>query len=327
MAKLPTVSKNRLVVDEAIIKRLAAAGRFARTLRVFFWTGAAAIAGICQYTTWPETGNPTTSQVVGIAATLVVFLFAVASIFGDKDVTDEVSSALKAQASAEASREELEETRRLWPDIERLVALFQVQSLFRDHAETAAATRMTDEAKLTSTMLTLVKRQLPAAAGLDYADMWTICLYRADQIAGDCRFELRAVEHLRAIECDLKDARIWPEGQGVAGLALSTASEILIEDLQSGPARAIFKSSGTERDYDDERYRSIVAVPIYVQGASRPWGVVTGTSSRVGHFNHAHEDGLKNVDAIRAVARYSALLVAIARNVDPASASVAAGTP
>jgi len=306
--KSPSLREN---LNSTILSRLQRVWLGTKLFRAIFFAGAAAVAGVCQYTTWPTNQPPNTSQVIGISATVVVFLAAALAVFIDQDATNEIAIAQRAVHRAEDLRERLEDTLRVWPNVERMVALHQAISLFRDHIESACVAMVGDESNLLSSMLTLGKRQLPSAAGFSYADQWTICLYRAEQIKGDCRFELKLIEHVRAIDCAKDEARVWPEGRGVAGIAFSNSSEVLIEDLTSEAARAVFKPSGMERTYDDDRYRSMVAIPILVQGNDKPWGMVTATSSNVGHFNHDPEDGLKPVEAMRALSRYAALAVAV----------------
>ncbi len=301
----------RGALNEITIARLRSVWRSTRLFRAIFFAFAAAIAGAAQFVTWEPTETPTTAQVVGICATVVVFLAALVAVISEKDSVREIELAQRAVGQAETLRERLEETARLWPNVDRMVALHQANSLFRDTLESACVAMVGDERQLLSGMTTLVERQLPAAAGFSYADQWTICLYKALPASGDCRFELHLVEHLRAIKCDKSTARIWQEGKGVAGVAFSNASEIMIEDLASDAARAVFKPSGMERNYDDDRYRSMVAVPILVQGDARPWGIVAATSDTVGHFNPDAEQGLKPVEAIRSFAKYAALAVAM----------------
>lgn len=312
-------SSIREALNAATIARLEAVWLGTRMYRAIFFALAAATAGAAQFITWGPTQSPTAAQVVGITATIVVFLAALISVFTERDAVREIEIAQRAVSRIEDLQDRLEENARLWPNVDRMVALHQATSLFRDHLESSCVAMVGDERTLLSGMTTLVRRQLPAAADFSLADQWTICLYKAEQITADCRFVLKLVEHLRALECSKGTAREWPEGIGVAGISFSNASEILIEDLTSDGARAIFKPAGMERIYDDDRYRSMVAVPIMVQGEAKPWGIVTATSDAVGHFNHDAEDGLKPVDAIRALAKYAALAVAMVQARDRAA--------
>ncbi len=311
----------RASFDAVILSRLRSIRWGNILFKAIFFALAAAIAGIAQFVTWPEGASPTNAQVVGICATIGVFLAALVSIVSEKDATREIEIAQRLHAKAEEYRERYESTVRDWPDIERMIALHLVTVLFRDALEGACLAMSGDERTLISSMTTLAERSLPAAAGFSYADEWTICVYAAEPVEGDCRFQLRLVEHLRAIKCGKDTARVWPEGRGVAGIAFSNASEIVVADLTSETARAVFKPSGLEREYDDDRYRSMVAIPILVQGAERPWGIVTATSRANGHFNHEHEEGIKPIEAIRALADYAALAVAMIDSRDRAANS------
>lgn len=300
-------------LNDAILSRLASAKVASTAFRLIFFAGAAAVAGVCQYTTWPVNSPPTTSQVVGICATIVVFLAAMVSILTDKDATSELDCAQRAMHAAEQLQERIDQSLRLWPDVETMVALHNSIMLMRDNLESACASAVVID-DLLSKMLTSVERTLPAAARFTYSDPWTICLYKAQETSqGSGRYELVLVEHLRAIKCEKSSARAWPEGKGVSGIAFTNASEIQIPDMTETSAVALYNSAGVGRQYDHDRYRSMVVVPILVRGMTRPWGVVAATSSNVGHFNHEFEDGLKPIEAIRAVSRYAALAVAMDR--------------
>jgi hypothetical protein len=168
-----------------------------------------------------------------------------------------------------------------------------------------------DTETLISNLTKISARTLVIAAGFSLADQYTVCVYRAEAAAEPNRYELHLVEHIRAIDCEKGTARIWPEGKGVAGVAFSNASEILVADLSADGIRAVFQPDGLTRDYDDDRYRSIVAVPVHVEGNERPWGVVTATNDRPEHFNHLDQPGLKPEEAIRVLANYVALAVAV----------------
>lgn len=305
------ITSARSKLNASIAARLKSVGMASKLSTLVFFAGAAAVAGVCQYTTWPNGAPPATSQVVGICATVVVFFSACLSIVSNKDVTSELEAAQKAMADAEYLQDRVDEAVRFWPDVEAMIALHTTISLFRDQMESACLSSV-DQDTLLGSMLTLVERTLPAAAGFSYSDPWTICIYKANEVGvGTNRFQLDLIEHLRAVKCDKKDARSWPEGKGVSGIAFSNACEIQIPDMSETAAVALYNSAGVARDYDRLRYRSMVVVPIQVQGMARPWGVVAATSSRVGHFNHDDEDGLKPIEAIRALARYAALGVAL----------------
>ena len=224
------------------------------------------------------------------------------------------AGSLKATEMAERLEQERERVQSILdnlPDIERNIALYQSTKLMRDALEQSCVAMTGDIDALVGVLIKLSSRTLLVAAGFSLADQYTICVYKAVLRADDCRYDLRLVEHLRAIECEKDTARTWPEGKGVAGVAFTNDREIVVADLSDESIRTVFQPSGLRRDYDDDRYQSIVAVPISVAGQERPWGVITATNDRPDHFNHNEEPGLKPEEAIRALANYAALAVAI----------------
>lgn len=84
---------NRARLDKAISERLSSISLSRKLSQSIFFAGAAAVAGICQYVTWPDGSDPSAAQIVGIAATIVVFFAAVIAIVADKDADKELDAA------------------------------------------------------------------------------------------------------------------------------------------------------------------------------------------------------------------------------------------
>jgi hypothetical protein len=307
------LDRPRAELHKATLSRLKGHSLFLKLFNSVLIAGAAAAAGIAQFLTWPEGTPPAPAQVVGITATAVVFLAAVVNHFGEKNTADEVAAAHSAQREAEVIQEKLNETFERLPDIDRILALVEAHRLMRDGLEGAVVGELEDEAKLAALMMRVAELPLLKAAGFRTGDLYTVSLYQARRAPDGCRFELHLVEDLRALPCDRTEARVWPEGRGATGIAFSKAAEIIVPDLTNPTARSIFDSPDLHKNYDDDRYLSIVAVPIMVQGDTHPWGIVASTNDLPAHFNHLDEDGIKNEEAIRALAHYAALAVAIAR--------------
>lgn len=306
--------ETRVELNARISARLRSAWTASKLLRGCFVAGGAALAGAAQFWTWPDGGNPSSAQIVGIGATVAVFLAAFISILTDKDASEELRLAHIAAAYAEDAQDKAEEISRLFPDIERMIALYNSTLLMRGALEHATVAMVGDETHLVATLLKLADKQIAIAAGFNLSDQYTICVFQAAMGADGCRYELQLVAHYRAIECAVTTARTWPEGQGVAGVAFSNSMEIIVGDLTQDSARAVFSAPGMQRSYDDDRYRSIVAVPVLVEGNAKPWGVVVATNDREGHFNHDQKPGLKPEEAIRALANYAALAVAMVQS-------------
>ena len=113
---------------------------------------------------------------------------------------------------------------------------------------------------------------------------------------------LRCIAHLRKIPCEIGEARAWPEGVGVAGIAYSMNHEIIIQDMSSADALAMFDLKTLTREYDKVRYASMVAVPINVGTNPKPWGVAVVTSDRANHFSSEPSYGVATAEPIRAIA-------------------------
>jgi GAF domain-containing protein len=157
--------------------------------------------------------------------------------------------------------------------------------------------------------------------GFEQADRWTICVFYGDIDQREGRRVLRCVAHARAIECDISEARTWPEGVGVGGVAYANAREVIVPDLVDEAMGTVFDLGDRKRSYDEERYRSLAAVPILVDRGEKPWGVVIATNDRPHHFN-VEGTGVRTVEAVRALAGMVALAVSVSR-----AAPRAAGIP
>lgn len=309
----------RTRVTAAFVSRARSAHLASRLYKGVFFALAAGIAGAMQFVSWSAGEHPTTAQLIGISATVVVLVASIVSVITERDSSAELAIAQQAITRTQELEDEVRETIELWPDIDRMIALYQATKVMRDVIEQATVAMAGDESALIATLLRLSARLIVVAAGFTLGDQWTVCFFRADQVVGDCRYELRMIAHDRTIPCDINAARVWPEGVGVAGVAFSNRQEMVIADLASNQVRAIFQPPQLVRPYDDDRYRSMVAVPISVEGLDRPWGIITATNDRVAHFNHDHSSGLKPEEAIRALADYAALAIAMVRNSDRAT--------
>ena len=149
--------------------------------------------------------------------------------------------------------------------IDRTVALFQASSEMRGAIQEALlAGRGPDELEATIGFMIqeVGERSLKIAAGFESHQHWTLSIYKAEYHEEKKRMGLRCCAAIRSVQCDNKEARIWWEGVGVGGVAYATGEEHTVvsatdEELDQ------FKAVDLWRDHDRERYRSMVAVPIY----------------------------------------------------------------
>jgi hypothetical protein len=271
----------------------------------------AGVAGVAQFWTWPVGKTPEPSQIVGIMATFGVILGGIFVLSTETDAAAAIEVADKALEEARDAESKFEGVSDLFTAMDRLTETYQICLNLRGALEQAGVGSSGTLENLIGTMFGLISRPLSVAAGFENADRWTIGVYRAVASAQPSKADLRCIAQKRAIECKLEEARVWPEGVGIAGIAYSNAREVVIPNLAADGVQAVFGPRDATRQYDVERYASMVAVPIMVAGRERPWGVITATSDRIGHFHGQAEAGFKTDEPIRAVGSFIALAVAI----------------
>jgi hypothetical protein len=89
-------------------------------------------------------------------------------------------------------------------------------------------------------------------------------------------------------------ARAWPIGVGHVGLAYQRDGELVNDDVAS---EEVFQGKGDlNRDYDRTRYRGTASICIPdVNDGGPPIGVLVATSSRVGRYNQANVQPLRDL--------------------------------
>ena len=139
-------------------------------------------------------------------------------------------------------------------------------------------------------------------------DFWTVCIYELI-----CeRRELRCIAHQRSVDCSIENARLWPVGVGIGGIAAARKVAVVCPDLYARDAGTALHLAEemAEKDTDREHYRSMMAVPIMVGPENNLWGVVVATSSKPSHFG-GKALGLEPEETVRALAGIVALAVAV----------------
>lgn len=285
------------------------------------------VAGVSQFVTWPAGKPAEPSQVIGIAATLIVALGGLYTLWTEQDAAKALRVADKALEGAQEAKAELRNLGSFFTDFDRLSETYRLCLTLRGSLEQASVGVVGDIDDQLRALFDLVGRPLAIAAGFAQSDRWTIGLYRAQPSSELGKAEMKCIAHRRALPCELHEARTWPEGVGIAGIAYSNAREVVIPDLQAEGMQAVFGPRDQTKTYDAQRYVSMVAVPIMVAGREKPWGVVAATSDRQGHFSADSEPGFKTDEPIRAVAAFIALAVAMRETTVRAHASSPATVP
>lgn len=298
-------------LGEIFVERAAKFKRASLFAKIGLISIGSAIAAIAQFAQFPATG-PTAWQIAGIGASVIVAVGGIFVWLTEDDAPRELSTARKAVEKAREALVGYEELYEIVGENDRLVYLIQAIYLMRSVIEQAAGTSLSEE-KMAQLVLEACDRSLPIAMGFQQADQWTLGVYQARPLEGTRR-ELVCVATKRAIGCDPGVARKWKEGTGIAGVSFSVRDEVVIPDLQAEGISSVFGSAANEvRDYDTERYRSMVAVPILVGKDEEPWGVVAATNDQVAHFSATQGNGLSNSEGARTLANMVALGVAICR--------------
>lgn len=296
----------------ALFKRRAQ--RFRRS-SIFVKVGlvgvASGVAAVAQFVQIPANGTLTIWQAIGIAASIVVATGGIFVVFTEQDATEELAEAQNAIDEFRSRISDLfEEMSDEQGASERAIHLYQSVFLMRGAIEVAAVTTSVSLEALIEGLLEATEWTLPLALGFEQANRWTVCIYRAEP--SESRTILRCVAHRRAIRCPLSDARVWRDGVGVVGTAYANDREIIVPDLLTDGLGTIFSlSNGDTKSYDDDRYRSIMASPIKIEGLDRPWGVVVATNDVPSHFTPDGEPGFRPAEAVRGLSGMVALAVAV----------------
>lgn len=308
MADLADIKDELIQVRTRYTSGVSVASKFVKGV---FVTLGAAIAGIAQFATWPAGTDPTGAQVTGIAACIVVFFGGIFVLLTEQDASEAVKVADKAVEAARDAEERLGVVDAIENEMERLAETYQLCLTMRGALEQSVVGTVGTVEDTIASLFDIIARPLSIACGFAQADRWTIGVYKAVPSEEQGKAILRCIAHDRAIKCELNEARSWPEGVGIAGIAYTNGREIVVPDLRDEGVKAVFGPRGLVRPYDADRYVSMVAVPIMVAGREKPWGVVNATSNRSGHFATSKAPGFKYDEPVRALAAFAALAVAM----------------
>ena len=260
------------------------------------------------------------SQFVGFVGAFLSFLGAV-FVFLTEDNSGAAYDAFEAINDRNTTSKKLEDLYDILQDYEetakRFQSLYLAYSSARGVLEQAAATSAKTEIDLIEQCLFSTKQDLKLSLGFEMQHTWTICIYKSVHDAKEQQYFLECIAHDRSIMCDLAEARKWKEGVGVGGMALAKNGEVTAPDILSHDAGSLFRLEGNiVRREDLVRYRSMMAVPINIDGDQRPWGVVLVSCDQPNFFGTSEVDhfGLQPEEAVRTLAAITALAIAIFRS-------------
>jgi hypothetical protein len=137
-------------------------------------------------------------------------------------------------------------------------------------------------------LLETVADQRSQLFGIRDEEQWNFAIYlRAGSL-------LTCLCHRRNFGQPGEVARDWPIGGGHVGLAYQREGELVNDDVA---AEEVFQGKGElNRDYDRTRYRGTASICIPdVNDGGQPVGVLVATSSRVGRYNQANVQPLRDL--------------------------------
>jgi hypothetical protein len=308
-------------VNEFATKRAARQSAAARYLQIVIAV-CAAIVTTCHFADFND--HSSISHAIGFFLSIFVGLSAVFLIVFNGDPDETLELARKATDIARTRQAELrEESNRYDRTVNETaesvlrasdlyVALTDMQTAVCDVIANPGA----DEVSTISLMLEVGAPALKNAAGFSGRGHWTIAIFKAEAHAPPEPTLLRCVAQARSVKCDISQARVWPEGVGVAGISYATGEVKEVPDLAAPSVGNLFAggaAGGLRRPDDDRKYRSIVAIPVEgvdVPGG-RPWGIVAASSDRAGHFNSGSGSGLHPLQAVLALANIVELAIKV----------------
>ena len=273
-------------------------------------TGAAVLAGV-------KDGAVGALELTAISGAGLAALGGIFAVVTQGDATTILEQARIAIASAERAQREADRAKRALPFYEqaitRLNNLYAGVNAARELFERVTTQKSLDEEALVKLAVKATERQFRISMGFGLADVWTICVHRTEE-NGKGDLVLRCIAHHRSIDCKLEDARSWPLGVGVAGMALAKNAEQVAPDMADPSLGTLLDLPDTlHRPNDQDRYGSMFAVPVLIGSDDLPWGTVIATSSVPNHFGGDGALGLPPEETVRALAGIVALAVALCR--------------
>lgn len=274
--------------------------------------GGSAIAGAAQFMAVPADSTLTPWGVAGVAAVFCAGLGGLYMAFVDHDASRELETAARALEQARELDEALDESMELFDaestSLSRAIELYLGVVALAAAVEQISHTGPVPDRELAERLLAVAERSLLLALDFIMKEHWTLTIYRTER-DGLGRRQLRALAFKRSIPCAVENARVLPEGIGVAGICLAKDEEVIVPDMAETRTGNLHELGLHGQPHDAIRYRSLAAAPIRPVGALEPWGVICATSDRPGHFSPDGKPGVRTDEAIRALAAMVALAI------------------
>jgi len=257
-------------------------------------------------------------QVLGLLGTVLIFIGGIYVAFVEDNTAEILENTRKALDQAtDFERQSFEIYKELldYEDaVTRLKSLYTCYSIARGTIEQGLSASLAVDVDLASVCLNNMKTDLKVALGFNLTDFWTVSIYKAVPSAETGSLLLQCVAQDRSIDCDISEARTWPLGVGVGGIALAKNDEVVVPDLADDKVGTAFRLEKSRvKAQDSERYRSMFVVPISAGVDKLPWGVAMATSNQPSHFGGDGRTGVKPEEAVRALAGITALAVEVCR--------------
>lgn len=276
---------------------------------------AIAIAAVAGATIAERAHIVYSSAAVALLATLFLLYADQASATTLAQARSALDKAIEQQAELDTLRRQTTVAEELYKtEIERLsyfqAARESIRDIFEDVAEYSPIPQnelTVREIHVLYMMLGQTRWQLFLALGFAPTDYQTVCIYQRVIEDGKAVLVLRA--HARAVECNVEKARKWAEGVGVPGSALALKREVVVADLTSPEAVAMY-GFPNKKATDNLRYRSAVAEPISGLDGEL-WGVLVATSRYPGHFS---QNDREYVNVVHSLAGMLSLAVKLVRS-------------
>jgi hypothetical protein len=299
----------RAQLSAAIEKHLKASAKAGKLVRGCLIATGAGIAGIAQFMDF-GTNGPSMWQILGVVATILVFLGGLYLAVAEENAAGELEAARVAVERAKDAenmfREATEDYKSYQQDILRANALYLCMQTMRGALERSDQTQST-AADIAKNLVNAAHPWLPQALGFEMHHRWTIGVYEA-RIGSAGQQVLVLLEKIRAVDCEISKAREWPTNTGYMGAAFTNRKEILIENANDPSMLSVFSpASDSGRPHDAGRYVSYAIVPILIGPEDAPWGIAIATNNEVGHFSPSEGPGVHAAEGIRALAGMMAL--------------------